>query len=68
MGTNVQVDYSPILLAENYSPISYRSVDDRTYKKTCLVFYEQNSIEPFKKLFIEQYIFATNNYNIASNP
>ena len=55
-----------ILLAKNYSPISYRSVDDRTYKKACLVFYEQNSMEPFKKLFIEQYIFAANNYNIAS--
>jgi Fic family protein len=56
-----------ILLAENYSPISYRSVDDRAYKEACLVFYEQNSIEPFKKLFIEQYVFAANNYNIADN-
>jgi Fic family protein len=56
-----------ILLAENYSPISYRSVDDRAYKEACLVFYEQNSIEPFKKLFIDQYIFAANNYNIANN-
>ena len=56
-----------ILLAENHSPISYRSVDDRAYKEACLVFYEQNSIEPFKKLFIEQYIFAANNYNIANN-
>ncbi len=54
-----------VLLAENYSPISYRSVDDRAYKEACLVFYEQNSIEPFKKLFIEQYVFAANNYNIA---
>lgn len=56
-----------ILLAENFSPISYRSVDDRAYKEACLVFYEQNSIEPFKKLFIEQYVFAANNYNIANN-
>jgi Fic family protein len=55
-----------ILLADNYSPVSYRSVDGRAYKEACLVFYEQNSIEPFKKLFIEQYIFAANNYNIAS--
>ena len=54
-----------ILLAENYSPISYRSVDDRAYKEACLVFYEQNSTEPFKKLFIDQYVFAANNYNIA---
>lgn len=54
-----------IMLAENHSPISYRSVDDRAYIEACLVFYEQNSIEPFKRLFIEQYIFAANNYNIA---
>lgn len=53
------------LIAGNYSPLSYRSVDDRAYKEACLVFYEQNSIEPFKKLFIEQYVFAANNYNIA---
>ena len=56
-----------ILLAKNYSPISYRSVDDRAYKEACLVFYEQNSIDPFKKLFIEQYVFAATNYNIANN-
>ncbi len=56
-----------VLLADNYSPISYRSVDDRTYKEACLIFYEQNSIEPFKKLFIEQYVFAANNYNIAES-
>ncbi len=54
-----------ILIAGNYSPLSYRSVDDRAYKEACLVFYEQNSIEPFKKLFIEQYVFAAHNYNIA---
>jgi Fic family protein len=54
-----------ILLAENYAPISYRSVNERAYKEACLVFYEQNSIEPFKKLFIDQYVFAANNYNTA---
>lgn len=54
-----------ILISENYAPLSYRSVVDRDYKEACLVFYEQNSIEPFKKLFIDQYIFAANNYNIA---
>lgn len=55
-----------ILLTDNYAPVSYRSVDDRAYKEACLVFYEQNSVEPFKRLFIEQYVFAANNYNIAS--
>lgn len=56
-----------MLIAENYAPLSYRSVDERTYKEACLVFYEQNSIEPFKKLFIEQFIFAANIYNIATS-
>ncbi len=54
-----------ILISENYAPLSYRSVDDRAYKEACLVFYEQNSIEPFKKLFMEQYVFSANSYNIA---
>ena len=54
-----------ILLTDNYAPLSYRSVNNKTYKEACLVFYEQNSIEPFKKIFIEQYVFAANNYNIA---
>lgn len=54
-----------VLLCDNYAPLSYRSVDERAYKEACLVFYEQNSVEPFKKLFIEQYISAANNYNIA---
>jgi Fic family protein len=56
-----------VLLANNYAPISYRSVDDRAYKEACLVFYEQNSIEPFKRLFIEQYILAANNYNVSNS-
>lgn len=55
-----------MLLAGNYAPLSYRSVNDRIYKEACLVFYEQNSIEPFKKIFIEQYVFSANSYNIAN--
>jgi Fic family protein len=56
-----------LLLQAGYAPLSYRSVDEQDYKEACLIFYEQNSIEPFKKLFIEQYVFAANNYNIADN-
>jgi len=55
-----------MLLADNYAPLSYRSVNDRAYKEACLVFYEQNNVEPFKTLFIEQYVFAASNYNIAA--
>ena len=54
-----------LLLQSGHAPLSYRNINDQDYKEACLIFYEQNSIEPFKKLFIEQYIFAANNYNIA---
>lgn len=55
-----------VLLSGGFAPLSYRSVDDREYKEATLVFYEQNSIVQFKKLFIDQYIFAAENYNISS--
>lgn len=54
-----------LLLCGGLAPLSYRSVDDREYKEAMLVFYEQNSIDAFKKLFIEQYVFAAGNYNIS---
>ncbi|MEX2340947.1 MAG: Fic family protein [Candidatus Paceibacterota bacterium] len=53
-----------VLLSNDYAPLSYRSVDDRRYKEATLVFYEQNSVVPFKKLFVDQYTFSANNYNI----
>lgn len=56
-----------LLLQSGFAPLSYRTVDEQDYKEATLIFYEQNSIEPFKKLFIEQYVFAANNYNIATN-
>ncbi len=53
-----------ILLAYNHAPLSYRSVDEKEYKTATLVFYELNSIIPFKKLFLEQYRFAAENYTL----
>jgi len=54
------------LLLENSAPLSYRNVDEVAYRAAMLVFYEQNSIEPFKTIFVEQYLFACANYNLAS--
>jgi len=51
-----------ILLSKKYCPISFRTVDTLVYKKAMLVFYEQNNIYPFKKIFIEQFDFAVNHY------
>lgn len=53
-----------ILLAHGYSPLSYRSVDENEYREAVLVFYELNSIVSFKKIFIDQYIFASKNYAV----
>jgi len=55
---------SAILLAHNLSPLSYRSVDENEYREAVLVFYELNSIMPFKKIFIDQYNFVVQNYTI----
>lgn len=53
-----------LLLAHNCAPLSYRSVDEKEYREATLVFYELNSIMPFKKIFIEQYAFAAKNYTV----
>ncbi len=51
-----------ILLAHDTIPLSYRSVDEADYKKGMILFYEQNSFRHFKEIFIEQFIFAVENY------
>jgi len=51
-----------LLINQDYCPISFRTVDKYDYKNALLIFYEQNSISPFKKLFIEQFEYAVNNY------
>jgi len=51
-----------ILLANKYYPLSYRNVDEVEYKKSLIIFYEQQTIYYFKKIFKEQYEFSMNNY------
>lgn len=51
-----------LLLAHNYCPLSYRSVDEGDYKKATLLFFEQNSARFFKELFVKQFAFAVQNY------
>ena len=53
-----------ILMAHGCAPLSYRSVDEEAYREATLVFYELNSIGPFKKIFIEQYDFSARNYAV----
>ncbi len=51
-----------ILIANSYCPISFRTVDSIEYKKAMLIFYEQNNITAFKRIFIDQFAFAVNTY------
>lgn len=51
-----------LLIENGYCPLSYRSIKPIDYKKAMILFYEQNSVAAYKKLFIEQFEFAVNNY------
>ena len=51
-----------LLLANDYCPLSYRSVDEVEYKKGVLLFYEQNSAFYFKQLFLDQFRQAIKRY------
>lgn len=51
-----------ILISHGYAPLSYRDIDERDYRATLLVFYEQLSIISMKELFISQYNFSTEHY------
>lgn len=51
-----------ILMNNKYCPLSFRTVDSIDYKKAMLLFYEQNNLFNFKKIFIEQFEFAVNTY------
>ncbi|MDO8686871.1 MAG: Fic family protein [Candidatus Berkelbacteria bacterium] len=53
-----------LLLSWGFAPLSYRSVEESDYRNAMLVFYEINSIVPFKKIFLSQYEFAANNYAV----
>ncbi|HRP54708.1 Fic family protein [Agriterribacter sp.] len=51
-----------ILMNAGYCPLSFRTVDSIDYKKAMLLFYEQNNISNFKRIFIEQFDFAVKAY------
>lgn len=57
-----RITSNAVLIANGYCPISFRTVDSIDYKKAMLMFYEQNNIAAFKKIFIEQFLFAVRTY------
>ena len=57
-----------VLAAGNCCPLSWRTVDETEYKKASVVFYETLSARYFKELFIEQCVFAQEEYFPLSAP
>jgi len=51
-----------LLMAAERCPLSYRSISPSEYKKSILLFCEMNNVNAFKKIFIDQYRFAVENY------
>jgi len=54
-----------VLLAHKCAPLSYRSVSEVSYKEATLVFYEKNSLVSLRDIFMEQYLFACENYLVS---
>ncbi len=57
-----RITANALLLANDWCPMSLRSMDETEYKKAVLLFYEQNSLAYLKELFIQQFEFAVKNY------
>ena len=57
-----RITSNAILVANKYCPISFRTVDSIDYKKAMLIFYEQNNITAFKRIFMDQFEFAVKTY------
>ena len=51
-----------ILIQNSFCPISFLTINTVDYKEAMLIFYEQNNISAFKKIFIDQFEHAAITY------
>ena len=51
-----------LLISRSLCPLSFRTVEANDYRAALLLFYEQNNISAFKKMFLEQIEFAMKEY------
>ncbi len=51
-----------VLIAHGCYPVTFRKVEDTDYLKALLLFYEKTNLINFKRMFLEQYRFALQNY------
>ena len=50
------------LIANGVCPLSFRTVEANDYRAALLLFYEQNNISAFKRMYLEQVEFALREY------
>ena len=50
------------LIANGVCPLSFRTVAANDYRAALLLFYEQNNVSAFKRMFLEQVEFAVSEY------
>lgn len=51
-----------LLISRFLCPLSFRTVEANDYRAALLLFYEQNNLSAFKKMFLEQVEFAMKEY------
>lgn len=51
-----------ILISHDYYPLSYRDQNESDYIKNMILFYEQGTLNSFKKMIINQFNFSQENY------
>ena len=51
-----------LLISRSLCPLSFRTVEANDYRAALLLFYEQNNLSAFKKMFLEQVEFAMREY------
>ena len=51
-----------LLISRSLCPLSFRTVEANDYRAALLLFYEQNNVSAFKRIFLEQVEFAMKEY------
>lgn len=51
-----------LLISNGLCPLSFRSVEANDYRAALLLFYEQNNLSAFKRIFLEQVAFSLKEY------
>jgi len=51
-----------VLIAYNFPPLSYRSINVNEYRNVMIVFYETNNLYNFKHLYLQQLQYVIENY------